>query len=126
MDDAVLRAIAGDVLRPEVVRTVVDAVFEALQASSAATNIDGMRAELRTLDTTIARLVKSIEERTAPAPLVQQIAIRQDQHESLAHEIAAKEALGKRVFDRVAIERKVLTEVGRWRQVLTEELPDAR
>ncbi len=125
VDDAVLRAIVGD-LHPAVVRAVVDTVFEALHASSTATNIDALRAEQRTLDMRIARLVSAIEEGMAAAPLVEQLAMRQKERESLLRDIAAAEAVSTRVFDRAEIERKVLTEVARWREVLTEELPDGR
>lgn len=61
VEDAVLRAMAGDVLRPRVVTAILDAVFDALKPTETAATVKGLRSELQALDQRIARLTAAVE-----------------------------------------------------------------
>jgi hypothetical protein len=47
VDDAVLRTLAGDVLRAPVVLAVIDGVFAALEPRNLADELEGLRHDLR-------------------------------------------------------------------------------
>jgi site-specific DNA recombinase len=126
VDDAVLVALAGDALRPAVVRAILDAVFEALEPAAVTTNVGGLRADLRALDGRIANLTRAIEDGAAVAPIVSQLQARQTEREALLAAIGAAEAVTARVLDKRAIEEQVLKQVGRWRSLLTEQVADGR
>ena len=68
VDDAVLVKLASDVLRPAVVRAVIDGVFDAMRPTTIAKSVDTLRAELKSLDRKIANLTEAIENGGAVAP----------------------------------------------------------
>jgi hypothetical protein len=126
IDDAVLKALAGDALRPAVVRAIVAAVFQAMEPAAAFSNAAALRADLTGLDQRIANLTKALEDGKAVAPIVSQLQARQTEREGLLAAIGAAEAVGKLAIDRREVERKVLAHVERWRALLTEQVADGR
>ncbi|HSL21511.1 MAG TPA: hypothetical protein VK886_08245 [Vicinamibacterales bacterium] len=110
VDDAVLKALAGDTLRPAVARAIIDAVFEALQPNALTANVATLRSDLRALDKKIANLTEAIEEGgAAVAPLVQQLSTRQKEREGLLIALASAEA-----------------PLEHWRKLLTANVEDGR
>ena len=89
VEDAVLRSMRQDALRPAVVKAILDVVFEALKPAELESTVQGLGAELRTLDQRIARLTMAIEEGGTIAPLVAQLQTRQAERETLVASIAA-------------------------------------
>jgi hypothetical protein len=59
VEDAVLRAIAGDMLRPAL-KAMLDAVFEATQPRAAEADVNGLRSDLHAVDTKIANLTAAV------------------------------------------------------------------
>ncbi|OFW04611.1 MAG: hypothetical protein A3H96_09485 [Acidobacteria bacterium RIFCSPLOWO2_02_FULL_67_36] len=119
VEDAVLRSMRQDALRPAVVKAILDVVFEALKPAELESTVQGLGAELRTLDQRIARLTMAIEEGGTIAPLVAQLQTRQAERETLVASIAATEARQALVLDRETIEARVLAHVAQWRELLT-------
>src|SRR5207244_982065 len=56
VNDAVLRSLAGDVLRPAVVSAIIDGVLEQLLPANVESHVEELRGQLRTLDTKIGNL----------------------------------------------------------------------
>ncbi len=127
VDEAVLRALAGDALRPEVVLAIVDAVFEEMKPATVTANVEALHADLRRLDRKIANLMGAIEQGAAVvAPLVSQLQTRQTEREGLLAAIAAAEAVEDLTVDRAAVKRKVLEKVASWRDLLTRQVAEGR
>jgi DNA invertase Pin-like site-specific DNA recombinase len=126
VEEAVVRALAGDVLRLAVVMAIIDAVFETLQPTTLKATEDAHRAEIQALDRRIARLTAAVEEGAAVAPLVAQLQARQAERERLLAAIAAAEARRTVALDREALEQKVLAQVATWRGLLTNHVSDGR
>lgn len=126
VNDAVLQAIRGDVLRPAVIRAIVAEVFAALTPTSVARNLSALRRDLHVVDQKIANLTVAIEDGAAVAPLVAQLTTRQQEREVLLGEIGAAEGRAAIHQDRPMVEAKVLAQCARWRALLTEEIEDGR
>ena len=126
VDDAVLRAIGGDVLRPAVINGIINAVFAALTPEAVIANTATLRADLRRVDGQIAALTAAIEDGAAMAPLVAQLQRRQTEREGLLTAIAAAEAVTQMTADREDVRRKVLAQVASWRALLTTQVEDGR
>jgi len=60
IDDAVLRTLRGDVLRPAVVWVVLDGVWEAMDPQARGERLDRVRTELATVAREIGRLTEAI------------------------------------------------------------------
>jgi site-specific DNA recombinase len=118
VNDAVLTALAGDVLRPAIVTAIIDGVFAALKPATVTANVGALRADLRTLDQKIAHLTAAVENGAALAPLVSKLQARQTEREALLAAIAAAEASGQMKVDRQVITRKVLAQVATWRALV--------
>ncbi len=126
VDDAVLQALAGDVLRPAVVTAIIEAVFAELEPTKVATTIDALRAELRALDQKIANLTTAVEDGAPLAPLVAKLTARQTERDTLIAAIGAADARAQIQLDRRDIERQVLAQVSAWRTLLTSNVDDGR
>jgi hypothetical protein len=125
-DDAVLGALATDVLDPAVVTAVVDLVFEQLRPAHVESTVTALRRQLRQLDGILANLMTAIEGGQPPAPLVAKLAERQREREGLLAAIGAACAMEQIQVDRAAIEARVLAQVADWRALLTESVEDGR
>jgi hypothetical protein len=77
VDAAVQSKLVSDVLRPAIVRAVLDGVFEALQPTSVGKSVRALRHDLAALDVKIARLTAAIEDGDALAPIVAKLRARQ-------------------------------------------------
>ena len=102
VDDAVLVKLASDVLRPAVVRAVIDGVFEAMRPTTMSKNVDTLRGELKSLDRKIANLTEAIENGAAVAPLVAKLTARQSERDALLAEICGADAVRQLKLDREA------------------------
>ena len=119
VEQAVLRAFGGTMLRPAVVQAVLDGVFAMLEPDRQAEAVSSLRAELRQADQAIQRLTSAIEAGGALGPLLQQLRARLTEQEALQRTLAQRAQ--ERSVDRADVERQVLCEVERWRVLLTNE-----
>jgi DNA invertase Pin-like site-specific DNA recombinase/chorismate mutase len=118
VDDAVLRAFAGNGLEPEVITVIIDAVFAALEPEHVEGNVAALKEELDALNEKIRNLTLVSAQGGADIPSV--IAQLRDWHqerEGLVEEIAAAKAINKIHADRAEVECKVQAQVGRWREL---------
>ena len=126
VDTAVIDALTRDVLRPAVVRALLDSVFDALAPRTVTANVTGLRSELRALDAKVAHLTAAIESGAALAPIVAQLQTRQAERETVVSAIAAADAVAQLDLDRRDIERKVLAKVEHWRALLDSDHANRR
>ena len=90
VNDAVLKAIAQDALRPAVVTAVLDSYLELLLPKNIDTRVEDLRRELRVLDAKIANLVKALEVAGGDLePVVTQLSQRQQERDALRSELAS-------------------------------------
>lgn len=118
VEAAVVAALTRDALHPQVVRAILDRIFEALQPDTAATTVAALKQDLRALDSKISNLTVAVESGAALAPLVAQLQIRQAERERLLASIASAETRSHLQVDRQTIERDVLAELAEWRRDL--------
>ena len=126
IDDAVLRAIGGDVLRPAVIMAVVEGVIAELSPVSRKRTIDRQRKDLAQIDREIANLTKAIMVGGPIDPLVAELKAHQERRNALVPAIEAAERVDVRRFDRKAIERTVRQQLTQWRSLLTANVGDGR
>ena len=126
VDRAVQATLGKDVLRPAVVRAIIDGVFKALQPRNINANVGTLRTELRTLDTKIANLTDAIEGGAVVAPLVTKLQARQKERDELLAAIGAAEAVRQIAVDRPTVEGRVLEQVSKWQALLTANVADGR
>jgi DNA invertase Pin-like site-specific DNA recombinase len=126
VDDAVLRTLGGDVLRPAVVMAIIDGVLKELEPQAARRNLGRARAELQTLERELENLATAIAAGGRLEPLLVQLQARQAKREDLQITVAAAELADVRRFDRKAIEQKVRAHVQSWRELLTKHVHDGR
>ncbi len=126
VDRAVLSKLSKDVLRPAVVKAIIEGVFKALQPKTVTANVGALRAELRALDKKIGNLTEAIEGGAAVAPLVAKLQARQAERDDLLAAIGAADALRQVAVDRESVERRVFEQVKTWQALLTTKVPDAR
>jgi hypothetical protein len=108
VNDAVLKAIAGDVLRPVVVSAIIDGFLEQLLPMNVETRIDDLRRQLRVLDGKIQNLTAAVEQGGATLPsIIALLAERQRERDALVAEIGSAETLHQIHVDRGTIEAKV-------------------
>jgi hypothetical protein len=118
VDAAVMETMTRDVLRPAVVRALIDGVFAALKPSKIKSNVAALRNDLRSLEEKIANLTGAIEGGAALPPIVAKLKARQAEREALLASIAGAEAVCQLSLDRQEVERKVLAQVSSWRELL--------
>ena len=126
IDDAVLRAIGGDVLRPAVIMAIVDGVIAKLSPTSRKRTIARHRKDLAQVDRETTNLTKAIAAGGPIDPLVAELKACQERRDGLVSAIDAAEGVDLRRFDRKAIERTVRQELTQWRSLLTGNVGDGR
>ena len=126
IDDAVLKAIGGEVLRPAVIMAVVDGVIAELSPVSRKRTTDRQRKDLVQIDREIANLTKAIMAGGPIDPLVAELKARQERRVELVRAIETAEGVDVRRFDRKAIERRVRRELKQWRSLLTANVAYGR
>jgi hypothetical protein len=93
VDDAVLRAIGGDVLRPADVSAVLDGVFEALRPDAQSATLQRLRAELAEVERQIARLTEGVAAGGLLPSLIDVLKARHQRQTELRQEIESTETL---------------------------------
>ena len=126
VDDAVLKALGGDVLRPAVVSAILDTVFEQLLPTNVESRVQDLRRALRAVETKIGHLTAAIEPGGPLASLVAVLAERQAERDAVRAELGSAETVHQIQVDRAAIEAKVQDAVANWRQLLTGSVPEGR
>jgi site-specific DNA recombinase len=127
IDDAVLRTLAGDVLRPRVVMAVVDGVLQRLTSRSQVSKLRRSRSALRIVEQGISNLARAIAAAGELGPLLQELQTARGRREELMTTIGAPERTDVRLLDRSAIEAKVLEQLNTWRALLaTKHVQDGR
>jgi len=119
LDEAVLKTLREDVLRPAAVKAIIDGVFVRLAAPNRVKTVSRSRADLSRLDAQIAHLTDAIAEGGHLPPLLDALQQRQAQREDLRATLAQQDATAGVRYDRATIERKVQHAVSDWRQSLT-------
>jgi hypothetical protein len=125
IDDAVLAAIGGDVLRPAVIDTLIEGAFAALAPEAAILARDRARAELTSIEREIARLVDAVAVGGDMPAAVAAIKARQARQQALQQALA-EAATSRPHLNRRTVEREVRARLTRWRTLLTTNVKDAR
>jgi hypothetical protein len=127
VDDAVLRTLAGDVLRPPVVMAVIEGVLEELTPSSRVKELHQSLASLRTIEQGIRNLAQAIAAAGELGPLLHELKVARAKHDELRATINVLERKAVRRFDRSVIEAKVHEHLNAWRSLLsTKHVQDGR
>jgi hypothetical protein len=127
VDEAVLKALGGDVLRPAVVSGIIDGVLAAIVPTNVEHRVEDLRRQLRVLETKIHNLTAAVEQGGANLPsIIALLAERQQERDALVAEMAAAETLHQIHVDRAAIEATVQATVANWRGLLSGSVADAR
>jgi hypothetical protein len=127
VDDAVVKAIGGDVLRPAVVSAVIEGLLAAIVPANVEERVDELRHQLRVLETKIHNLTAAVEQGGATLQsILALLAERQQERDPLVVELSSVETLQRIQVDRVAIERQVQAAVANWRELLSGSVADAR
>lgn len=126
VNDAVLRTIGGDVLRPAVVNAVIAGVLDAQRPEVFAHDLEQRRRELAELDAEIARLTDAVAAGGRLPGLLAGLQAREQRRNDMNSQIAALAATAPFHADRRAIQRHVREQVAAWRALLTTEINDGR
>ncbi len=127
VNDAVLKAIAHDVLKPAIVRGMIDLVLERLVPANIESRVEELRRQQRALDTKIDNLTAAIEQGGSKLPsIIALLTERQKERDALVGEIASAATLHQIHVDRAAIEADVQKTVGDWRGLLNGSVQDGR
>ena len=127
VDDAVLTALAGNVLRPAVVMAVIDGVLEQLTPRARERDLQQSRTALQTVDREIANLTTAIATGGQLEPLLVELRLRQTRREKLVAMVDAHEDADALRFHRKTIEQKVRDHIANWHALLsTKQVQDGR
>ena len=126
VDQAVLGALGGDVLREEVVQGVINGVLAELTPQALQANNEAARADLQRIEREIGRLTDAIAAGDELMPLLEALRQRQAHRARLAAVVSASDVAAVPQFDRRAIEAKVRKRIGQWRELLTTNIEDGR
>jgi site-specific DNA recombinase len=126
IDDAVLQALGGDVLRPAIVSAVLDGVFEAMKPAARGASREQARAELATVEREISRLTDAIATGGPMDALLRALKARQARHVALQQAIAAATEQQASRVDRRSVERRVRARLASWRTLLSGHVQDGR
>jgi site-specific DNA recombinase len=126
VDDAVLRAIGGDVLRPAVVAAVLHGVFAALRPEARSAARERLRAELASVEREIGRVTEAIATGGDLAPLLEALKTRQARQVELRAAIETADWEQAPANSRRAVEAAVRERLARWREMLTGHVAEAR
>jgi site-specific DNA recombinase len=125
IDEAVLRTLAGDVLRPAVVMAVVDGALDALKVDTRHEDAQAARVELQRVDTETRRLADSIAAGGEMGALVDALKQRQARKDELTRQLAASDPPRVKSSSRREIARAVTEALHDWRGLLSR-YPDQR
>jgi hypothetical protein len=126
IDEAVLKSLADDVLRPTVVMAVVDGVLARLEPQVVARDVGQLRTALQAAEREIGNLAKAIAAGGELEPLLVELRVREARRAELLERIAAHEASSVRLFDRNTIEQKVRRHIDGWRALLGKHTSEGR
>jgi site-specific DNA recombinase len=126
VDDAVLRTLSGDVLRPAVVMAIVNGVLDSLESRTAKRDASNHRLTLRAIEREIANLAQAVATGGQLEALLCELRIREARRAELLTTIAAYEALTVVRFDRRSIEQDVKRHLDDWRGMLAKHTSDGR
>ena len=126
IDDAVLKVIGGDVLRPAVIMAVIDAVVAELKPQAFKRTVDRQRKALRDVEREIGNLTKAIAAGGPLDSLVTELKSSEGRRAELVASIESAEAVDVRRLDRKGIERTVRQQLTAWRSLLTTNVGDGR
>jgi site-specific DNA recombinase len=118
VDDAVLRAIGGEVLRPPVVMAIVDGVLAHITPQSHSSRLAQARATLRQVEQGISNLARALSEVGELGALLDELRQAREKREALLQTIADLEHGNGRRFDRPTIEAAVHHHLAGWRTLL--------
>ena len=108
VDEAVLKALGGDTLRPAVIHAIVDDVLQQLVQTNVEHHVVNLHRQLRILDTQIQHLTTAIEQGGAHLPsIIALLSERQHERDGVRAALASAETLQQIQVDRQAIEAKV-------------------
>jgi hypothetical protein len=125
IDEAVLQALGGDVLRPAVVEAVLDGVCKAMRPDVHLVAVEKLRGELVKVEREMTRLVEAIAAGGELSSLMAALTARQERHSELQHAVQTAERARASV-DRKAIDRDVREHLAHWRALLTGHVGDGR
>ena len=126
VDQAVLRAIGDDVLRPAVVSAVLDGVFDALRPKVQSDAVETLRIELADVDQQIERLTEAIAQGGQLGSLLEALKTRYARQNEIRRAVETSESVARRHINRPAVEAHVCDRLARWRTLLTTHVSDAR
>lgn len=126
VDDAVLRTLSGEVLRPAVVMAVVNGVLDSLESRTAKRDASNHRLTLRSIEREIANLAQAVAAGGQLEALLAELRVREVRRAELLSTITAYEALSAVRFDRHSIEHNVKRHLDDWRGVLAKHTSDGR
>ena len=126
VDEAVLKTLGGDVLRPAVVRAVLDGVAEAMKPGTADRGLDALSAEHETIERELARLSEAIAAGGQLGSLLDALKARQLRRDELVAQLAVRRRVDVGRFDRRTIEATARGHLTRWRSLLTKHTADGR
>jgi DNA invertase Pin-like site-specific DNA recombinase len=126
VDDAVLRSLGGDVLRPGVVNAVIAGVLADVKPATRARDLERRRAELASLEAEIHRLTEAIARGGQLAPLLEALHARQARSAALGSDLEMIANPASLQLDRRMIEATVREKLATWRALLTREVSDGR
>jgi hypothetical protein len=126
IDEAVLGTLGGDVLRPTVVESVLEGVFEAMRPTTVARDVEALRGELQETERALARLTEAIAIGGELAPLLEAMKTRQGRRDELAAAVSTRENLTVVRFDRKVLDATVRDRLKGWRALLTKHVDDGR
>jgi site-specific DNA recombinase len=124
VNDAVLRTLAGDVLRPEVVMAVVDGVLDSLQPANLTRERERLRHEFGQAERQVANLAKAIAAGGPMESLLDELRRAERTRAELAGSIDRYG--GALRVDRQALERAIRQRICSWRELLQRQVPSAR
>ena len=126
LDQAVLKTLAGDVLRPAVVMAVVDGLLCRLEPQAAGRDVDRQRAALQIVDREIGFLAQAISTGGELEPLLAELRVRQVRRDELLTAIAAYQRVSVLQFDRATIEQQIRRHLDRWHSLLFKHTAEGR
>src|ERR1700749_1442132 len=107
IDDAFLRVVGGEGLRPREVLAVVEGVLDELPPVTQERELETQRLALRTIDQSIANLAQAIAAAGELGPLLSELKNARAKRDMLTRTIPSLERTDLQRLDRAAIERKV-------------------
>ena len=125
IDQAVLRTLGGDVLKPAVVSAVIDGVLRAVTPSTA--ELPALRTSLASVERGLGNLAEAIATTGELAPLLRELQSVTAKRDDLVARIAGLERFNLQRIDRKALDARVREHLTRWRSLLSvDHLEDGR